>query len=62
MSIEEKKEVQDQIAKKESKYCNLMRKSFEVAATNREKSNQIHERAMQIFREITEAKRKLDYA
>ncbi|GEQ85736.1 hypothetical protein ULMS_12440 [Patiriisocius marinistellae] len=40
------------LEKLQTKYCDLMRKSFETALRDREKSKLVKERALEIYEEI----------
>ncbi len=55
-------ETERKLLKKEKRYSELMRKSFEISLNNRERANQIHAKAKEVYREIMETRRRLDYA
>jgi|GEM_PF-6386423 len=55
-------ETEKQLVKKERRYSELMRKSFEISLYNRQRANQIHAKAKEVYREIMETRRRLNYA
>ncbi|BAO55845.1 hypothetical protein [Nonlabens marinus] len=50
------------LIKKERRYSELMRKSFEISLRNRERANEIHSKAKKLYHEIMETRRRLEYA
>ena len=51
---------EEQLCKIEKEYSKLMRRSFEVALTNREKAGNIHDKAEELFVEIIETREALN--
>jgi hypothetical protein len=51
---------EEQLCKIEKEYSNLMRRSFEVALTNREKAGNIHDKAEELFIKIIATREELN--
>ncbi|KQC33198.1 MULTISPECIES: hypothetical protein [Nonlabens] len=45
---------------KEKRYCNLMRKSFEISLKDRERAARIHDKAKALYEEITSTRKALN--
>lgn len=60
MTIVEMKEAERTLSLKEKKYCTLMRKSFETALKDRERADQLHGKALDLYEEIIDTRIALD--
>ncbi len=62
MSERELKSTEIKLSQKEKRYSELMRRSFEVSLDNRERARTFHTKAKNLYREIMEIRRVLNYA